>query len=105
MREHAAWVEANGSAQLRAYTGFVAARQAPAAASADAAPLPQPDGAVGNGAAASPAEADVHLDAFQGRKPQSMAVLADLDTQAVVDDLEGRVRDVVRTPLQRHSAG
>lgn len=109
VREHAAWIETNGSAQLRAYTDFVAARQGSRESKGGAAPLATaPPGEVGgqpaagsNGAAAESAAArpEVQLDAFKGRTPQSLAVLADFDTQAVVDDLESRVRDVVSTHL------
>eukprot|EP00892_Ulva_mutabilis_P005497 jgi/Ulvmu1/3319/UM155_0002.1 len=103
VREHAAWIETNGTAQLRAYTDFVAARQSPG----DGASAPTSSGAdarsdasaatpgtAANGAA-SLSESDRHLNAFQGRQPESMTALSDLDTRAVVDDLEGRVRDVV----------
>lgn len=105
VREHAAWIETNGTAQLRAYTEFVAARQRLGESKGGPAALATaPSGvdgdnpvAAANGAAAATAAAqpEVQLDAFQGRKPQSLTVLGDLDTQAVVDDLETRVRDVV----------
>lgn len=107
VREHAAWIETNGTAQLRAYTDFVAARQSSgdsgSSAGVPVAPPPRvPDAgssevANGTGTALAAAPSDVHLDTFQGQKPQSLTVLADLDTQAIVNDLETRVRDVVRS--------
>ena len=98
--EHAAWVETNGSAQLAAYTEFVAARSG-------GDPANDSSNAGSNGAAAAEAGAavggsqgsgtsGVHLDAYGGMKPQSLSLIDDIDVKDLTTDLETRVKGVVR---------
>jgi hypothetical protein len=110
--EHASWVESNGSAQLAAYATFVATRTDDTTTTASAAagggtPVDTPDNSSSgsNGAsaagdtAAGAGKAAVQLDAFDGQKPQSLALLDVLDVTEVINDLETRVKTVVRSPV------
>lgn len=112
--EHAAWVEANGCAQLAAYADFVAARSggnsATAAApvdtpdssnaSSNGAPAAEEEGAAAGGTAAADGGAGgVHLDVYGGVKPQSLSLIDGLDVGDLTTDLETRVKDVVRLSI------
>jgi hypothetical protein len=99
VREHAAWLETNGSTQLATYINFVAVRGDSGASQAPQ-HSGQGDGEEGAGNSSN-ADAQMALNAFAGQKPQSVVILAELDTKDVTGELEQRVKDVVCAPSSR----
>jgi hypothetical protein len=120
--EHASWVEANTSAQLAAYSDFVASRTrdrandgfaAAAAAVATSASTATAELANGNGNRTSAGDGTQPGDAGNsgvqlaggsssssgsgsGSKPQSLVLLDEVDVADLTADLESRVKNVVR---------
>lgn len=98
VNEHASWVEANTSAQLAAYTNFVQSRTGSDSASSADSPE-SPSNSNGASGAEDTGSAEVKLDVFDGGKPKSLELLDGLDVSETTADLEGRVRDVVRSSI------